>query len=59
MALAKGRSRIRTGPLTNHTQTAIWLAKMMTKVCNSYYLAMHHKNVECKNVANLRSGRVW
>ncbi|KAG0716922.1 RNA 3'-terminal phosphate cyclase [Chionoecetes opilio] len=31
MALAKGRSRIRTGPLTNHTRTAIWLAKMMTK----------------------------
>ncbi|KAK8397539.1 hypothetical protein O3P69_004357 [Scylla paramamosain] len=31
MALAEGKSRIRTGPLTNHTRTAIWVAEMMTK----------------------------
>ncbi|MPC28423.1 Protein daughterless [Portunus trituberculatus] len=31
MALADGKSRIRTGPLTNHTRTAIWVAEMMTK----------------------------
>ncbi|XP_042211371.1 RNA 3'-terminal phosphate cyclase-like [Homarus americanus] len=32
MALAKGKSRIRTGPLTDHTKTAMWVAKLLTKV---------------------------
>ncbi|KAK3855713.1 hypothetical protein Pcinc_029519 [Petrolisthes cinctipes] len=32
MALAKGRSSIRTGPLTKHTETAMWVATLMTKV---------------------------
>ncbi|XP_036377742.1 RNA 3'-terminal phosphate cyclase [Megalops cyprinoides] len=31
MALAKGTSRIRTGPLTLHTQTAIHVAEQLTK----------------------------
>ncbi|XP_062543818.1 RNA 3'-terminal phosphate cyclase [Armigeres subalbatus] len=31
MALAEGRSRIRTEPLTMHTQTAIHVAELMTK----------------------------
>ena len=34
MALAKGRSVLRSGSVTLHTQTAIHLAEMMTKVCN-------------------------
>ena len=33
MMLAKGRSVIRTGPVTLHTQTAIHVAELMTKVC--------------------------
>lgn len=33
MALAKGRSRIRTGPVTLHTQTAIHIAEQLTQVC--------------------------
>ena len=31
MALAKGQSRILTGPLTLHTQTAIYIASELTK----------------------------
>lgn len=31
MALAKGRSRIRTGPVTLHTQTAIHIAEQLTQ----------------------------
>jgi len=30
LALAEGRSRVRTGPLTLHTRTAIWVAEQMT-----------------------------
>lgn len=30
MALAKGASAVRTGPLTLHTKTAIWVAEQMT-----------------------------
>ena len=33
MALAKGRSVVRSGSVTLHTQTAIHLAELMTKVC--------------------------
>lgn len=32
MALAKGTSRMRTGPITLHTQTAIHVAEQLTKV---------------------------
>uniref|UniRef100_T1IN18 RNA 3'-terminal phosphate cyclase n=1 Tax=Strigamia maritima TaxID=126957 RepID=T1IN18_STRMM len=32
MALAKGTSRIKTGPITLHTQTAIHVAKLLTNV---------------------------
>ena len=31
MALAKGRSAVRTGPVTLHTQTAIHIAQLMTQ----------------------------
>ncbi len=30
MALAEGLSRVKTGPLTLHTETAIHVAEMMT-----------------------------
>lgn len=36
MALAKGRSRIRTGAVTLHTQTAIHIAEQLTQVCVSW-----------------------
>ncbi|KAL2650423.1 hypothetical protein R1flu_018551 [Riccia fluitans] len=32
MALAEGKSRVLTGPISLHTQTAIWVAKEMTGV---------------------------
>lgn len=32
MALAEGKSQIRTGPLTLHTKTAIFVAELLTKV---------------------------
>ncbi len=37
-ALAAGRSRIRIGPITKHTETAIEVAKMITGVTNYYPL---------------------
>ncbi|KAI0340690.1 RNA 3'-terminal phosphate cyclase [Trametopsis cervina] len=30
LALAKGRSRVRTGPLTEHTKSAMWTAEQLT-----------------------------
>ena len=36
MALAAGTSRIKTGPITLHTQTAMHIAQMMTQVCNHH-----------------------
>ncbi len=33
MALAKGHSKIRSGPLSDHTKTAIYVAELLTKVC--------------------------
>jgi len=32
MALAKGKSAIRTGPVTLHTQTAIHIVELLTQV---------------------------
>jgi hypothetical protein len=32
MALAKGHSKIRSGPLSDHTKTAIYVAELLTKV---------------------------
>jgi ABC-type uncharacterized transport system permease subunit len=32
MALAKGHSKIRCGPLSDHTKTAIYVAELLTKV---------------------------
>ena len=34
MALAKGHSKVSVGPLTLHTQTAIHVVELMTKVIN-------------------------
>ena len=39
MALAKGRSVVRSGPITLHTQTAIHVAELMTQVCE---ICTHH-----------------
>ena len=33
MALAAGKSRVRSGPLTLHTETAIDIAQKLTGVC--------------------------
>ncbi len=32
MALAKGHSKIRCGPLSDHTKTAIYVSELLTKV---------------------------
>ena len=34
MALAKGKSQVKCGPLSLHTETAIHVAKQITKVTN-------------------------
>lgn len=33
MALAKGKSRVKCGPITLHTETAIYIASQLTEVC--------------------------
>ena len=38
MSLAAGTSRIRTGPITLHTQTAMHIAHMMTQVCATRHI---------------------
>jgi len=40
MALAKGHSKIRCGPLSDHTKTAINVAELLTKVSfnNNMYI---------------------
>lgn len=47
MALAKGRSRMRTGPLTLHTRTAIHVAELMTGVKFTVTSEASHCIVEC------------
>ena len=39
MALAKGYSKIKTGPITMHTKTAIYIAVKMTKV--SFFFVLY------------------
>ena len=39
MALAKGHSKIKTGPLSLHTETAIHIVELMTEVIN---LLLHY-----------------
>lgn len=41
MALANGTSRMRTGPVTLHTQTAIHVAEQLTNVSSD--MNAHHK----------------
>ncbi len=44
MALAKGHSKVRCGPLSDHTKTAIYVTELLTKVsfnnnlCICYFL---------------------
>ena len=38
MALAQGHSRIRTGPLTLHTETSIHFTQLMTGVCRWFMI---------------------
>ncbi|CAF4406610.1 unnamed protein product, partial [Adineta steineri] len=34
MTLAKGHSKIRCGPLTDHTKTAMYVAELLTKIAH-------------------------
>lgn len=45
MALADGTSHIRVGEVTLHTKTAIYIAEMLTEVCQ-YVLRMVSPSVE-------------
>jgi RNA 3'-terminal phosphate cyclase (ATP) len=42
MALAKGHSKIRCGPLTDHTKTAIFVAELLTKVSFNHHMYICH-----------------
>lgn len=50
MALAKGTSRIRTGAVTLHTQTAIHIAEQLTQVRNSYSTRLTEWCLFCSRV---------
>lgn len=65
MALAKGTSRIRTGAVTLHTQTAIHIAEQLTQVRNSYSTRLTQWCLFCSrhsfsfNIASLSCPGVW
>ncbi|KAJ6643140.1 RNA 3'-terminal phosphate cyclase [Pseudolycoriella hygida] len=50
MALANGISRIRTGPLTLHTKTAIHIAELITNVKFNVYEDGLTNIIECKGI---------
>jgi len=52
MALAKGKSRIRTGPLTLHTRTAIHFTELLTGVKFNVQSDTSDKNffIECEGI---------
>lgn len=50
MALAKGTSRIRTGAVTLHTQTAIHIAEQLTQVRNPYSTRLTQWCLFCSRV---------
>ena len=53
MALAKGTSRIRTGPLTLHTQTAIHYTQLLTGAKFNVHSDSSDKNfiIECEGLS--------
>lgn len=56
MALANGTSRIRTGPITLHTRTAIHVAEQLTNVSlQSTDLDFHLDTFDWKNLGHLRT----
>uniref|UniRef100_A0A1B6LSD4 RNA 3'-terminal phosphate cyclase n=1 Tax=Graphocephala atropunctata TaxID=36148 RepID=A0A1B6LSD4_9HEMI len=51
MALAKGRSKILSGPITLHTETAIHIAQLMTKATFSIHKQDDNTNIiECEGI---------
>ena len=52
MALAKGKSSIRSGPLTLHTKTAIHYTELLTGVKFNIHSDSSNKNfiVECEGI---------
>lgn len=42
MALAKGHSKIRCGPLSDHTKTAIYVAELLTKVSLNRIICLYY-----------------
>jgi RNA 3'-terminal phosphate cyclase (ATP) len=52
MALVQGKSRIRTGPLTLHTQTAIHFTELLTGVKFNVIQSANKNNfiIECEGI---------
>lgn len=42
MALAKGHSKIRCSPLSDHTKTAIFVAELLTKVSFNNNMCLYY-----------------
>ncbi|KAH9857375.1 RNA 3'-terminal phosphate cyclase domain-containing protein [Lenzites betulinus] len=50
LALAQGKSRVKTGPLTLHTRTAIWVAEQLTDAKFSVEEVEDSVIVECEGI---------
>ncbi|KAI9056695.1 RNA 3'-terminal phosphate cyclase [Trametes sanguinea] len=50
LALAHGRSRVRTGPLTLHTRTAIWVAEQLTDAKFHVEESADSAIIECEGI---------
>ena len=54
MALASGKSSIRTGPLSLHTETAIYIAQLLTQV--SHYIVIYRASQNCIGLKDVLLG---
>ena len=59
MALAKGRSVVRSGPITLHTRTAIHVAELMTKVCAIHTIQSEGLRNYCHSIILIITGQVY
>lgn len=64
MALANGKSRVKCGPITEHTKTAIYITETLTKVCLVIYFAFYicyFKNYFKRNIipGEVHNKRRW
>lgn len=56
MALAEGKSKIKVGPITSHTETAIYISELLTKAkFNIVKLDDNTNIIECDGVGQINN----